>query len=514
MRCLETMKVLEILRLTEMGLKQTEIAQSTNCARSTVGDIQRRCSKCGLTYFDAKDMTSNAINELVYPDFAGKKTVKDDPDWHVIHSLLTTRKRMNLQYVWEEYRKANPDGLSYSRFCARYNAWKDKTGKNVVMPQDREPGREVFVDWIGDAPLCVIDRATGISHKAHFFVATLGDSSYPFVQAFPNEKIDKWLTAHVNAFRWYGGVTRFVIPDNCKTAVTKPQYYDPVINKDYNDLARYYDIAVMPARVRRPRDKASVESGVGWLETWLLEWLHEQTFFSFEALNVAIHDRVLELVERPFKNRPGSRKSVFEALDKPMLRPLPLRPYEVVDSVSATIGANYHVAYDDFYYSTPYQHYGERATIRATATTIEIVNANMERIATHPRHYTGNRYITNPEHMPENHRRQFEANHRDGSHYRRWATSIGTCTYEAIDRLLSSATFEEQAYRSCMGLLQLTQKYGNHGLETACSKALELNSVTYTTIKNILKNGQQNTPISKPEKTLPTHSNLRSGTWS
>jgi transposase len=508
------MKVLEVLRLTEMGLKQTEIAQSVNCARSTVGDIQKRCHECGLTYSDAKDMTSDKINDLIYPDSSGKKPVKGDPDWQSIHSLLTTRKRMNLQYIWEEYRKSDPDGLSYSRFCARYNEWKDKTGKNVVMPQDREPGREMFVDWIGDTPGCVINRATGVSHKANFFVATLGDSSYPFVQAFPDQKLDKWLTAHVNAFRWYGGIPLFVVPDNCRTAITKPQYYDPVINKDYNDLARYYDIAVVPARVRRPRDKASVESGVGWLETWLLEWLHDQLFFSFEALNTAICNRILELVERPFKNRPGTRKSVFESLDKPALRQLPLRQYEVVNSVSATVASNYHVQYDNFYYSVHYSHYGEKVTIRATATTIEIVNANMERLTTHPRHYTGNRYITNPDHMPENHRHQYEANHRDGDYYRRWANNIGPYTYQVIDRILTSVSFEEQAYKSCMGLLQLINQYGNQGLEAACNRAVDLNSVTYTTVRNILKNGQQSTPMSKPGKALPAHSNLRSGSWS
>lgn len=513
MRCLEAMKVIEILRLADMQLNQSEIGTSVNCARSTVGEIIRRCRQAGLTYADAQFMSADEINELLYPDSYGKKTVKEDPDWKAIHHLLSTRKRMNLQFIWEDYRKHNPEGLSYSRFCARYKEWKNETGLNVIMPLEREPGRELFVDWIGDKLDCIVDGATGLIQSAHFFVGTLGDSSYPFVQAFPDEKIDKWLTAHVNALRWYGGIPKIIVPDNCKTAVTKANYYDPVLNKDYQALACHYGVAIIPARVRKPRDKPSVESGVGWLETWLLEWLRDQTFFSFEALNSAIYDRVRELAERPFKNRQGSRKSVFEALDKPMLRPLPLKVYEVVEHVQRKVPNNYHVEYQEFYYSVPYTACGQQVTLRATSTTIEIINTNLERISIHQRRFTGKRYVTTPEHMPEKHRYQQEKNHMDGNNYRHWASSIGDDTYATIDNLLTRAQFEEQAYRSCMGILQLAKTYGNNALNAACHKAEEMHSVTYTTIKNILKNGQETTPSVRRERPIPSHENLRSGTW-
>jgi transposase len=194
--------------------------------------------------------------------------LKGDPDWEWIHNRLKSDKNQNLQFIWEGYRESNPEGLGYSQFCRRYNDWKNESGKNVVMVQEREPGKELFVDWMGDTLDCVADSATGKLLTAHFFVATLGDSSYPYVEAFPDEKLDKWLSAHVHALEWVGGTPRVIVPDNCKTAVHRPQYYDPVINQAYWDLACHYGVAIIPARIREPQDKAPVESSVRWLETW------------------------------------------------------------------------------------------------------------------------------------------------------------------------------------------------------------------------------------------------------
>jgi transposase len=191
--------------------------------------------------------------------------------------------------------------MSYSQFCRRYKDWKDEAGKNVVMPMNREPGRELFVDWVGDTLDCVVDESTGELLTAHFFITTLGDSSYPFVEAFPDEKADKWIKGHVDSLRWYGGVPKIIVPDNTRTAVTSARYYDPEINKVYWDFAQHYAVAVVPARIRKPRDKGSVESGVGWLEVWLLEWLRGQVFYSFRELNAAIKKRVKELRQKLFR---------------------------------------------------------------------------------------------------------------------------------------------------------------------------------------------------------------------
>jgi transposase len=310
MRCLELVKVTEILRLSEMNeirLTLRQIGESVGCSKSTVGEIKTRCKECGLTYEDARQMTTEQINALIYPESFGRKPVKEEPDWKIVHENLSNNKRQNLQYIWEDYRTNHSDGLSYSRFCFHYNKWKDSTGKNVVFPQEREPGKELFIDWMGDRLDCVVDSSTGEIHAAHFFITTVGDSSYPFVEAFPDETQMNWLQGHIDAFKWYGAIPRVLVPDNCKTAVNKAKYYDPTINTGYLELSRHYDVAIIPARVRRPRDKASVESGVGWLETWLLEWLKQKTYYSFEALNYDIKERLKELCKRPFQKRPGSR---------------------------------------------------------------------------------------------------------------------------------------------------------------------------------------------------------------
>jgi len=518
MRCLEPMIITEILRLKEMHLTYREIAEATDVSKTTVGEIINKCKECGLTYEDSLSMSPERINELIYPDSFGRKQVKEEPDWETIHKRLLSSRRINLQYIWqEEYRLDNPDGYSYSRFCAKYNEWKKSSGKNVILPQEREPGKELFIDWIGDTLPCVMDYGTGEIHDAHFFVTTLGDSSYPFVEAFPDETQMSWNQAHIDAFEWYGGLPRILVPDNCKTAVIHTNLYDPQINHSYRDLARHYQVAIIPARVRKPKDKPSVESGVGWLETWLLEWLKQRIYYSFEALNHDIKERLYELVERDFKHRTGSRKSNFIALDKPMLRPLPKEPFVFYDTVRISkVPNNYHVPYDGFYYSVPYSFYHRSVCIHAYAKKIEIYDEIGNRIAIHERRRSGKRYVTSIDHMPENHKAVVEFNNYNGYYYRQRAAKIGNDTFIFVKTLLESVDFEEQAYKSCMAVINFSRTYGNNRVNKACKKALELHSVNYTTLKNILKNGQDKQPANNTadaDTPTPYHENLRIGEW-
>jgi len=510
MRCTGKMKIVEILRLWEMELTQREIASSVKCGKSTVGEIQQRCLEAGLTFDQASNMTNNEIRALLYPDSYGKKCAGPDPPWKDIHEVLQSRdNRKNLRYLWEQdYARS----MSYSQFCRRYRDWKDEAGKNVVMPINREPGRELFVDWAGDTLDCVVDEATGERLTTHFFVTALGDSSYPFVEAFPDEKADKWIKGHVDALEWYGGVPRILVPDNTKTAVTNARYYDPEINKAYWSFAQYYAVAVVPARVRKPRDKGSVESGVGWLEVWLLEWLRGQVFYSFRELNAAIKERVRQLAGRPFQKRHGSRESVFLAVDKPALRPLPAQPYAFVEFIDRRVPDMYHVAWDGFHYSVPYTLYKQTVTLRVSGNIIEILDEDGDRVATHERRFSGNRYVTVLEHMPPNHRQQARYNGFDGRGYSDWARKIGENTTAVIDRLLKQQAAEEQAYRSCMGILQMSRTYGNDRLESACSMALGMHAVNCNTIRNILKNGRD---INTSPSAIPTpeHENLRGNVW-
>jgi transposase len=456
-------------------------------------------------------MTDETINGMVYPCCHGGRPVKKEPDWEAIQKRLDGNKRLNLQLLYEEYRETEKDGLGRSQFYARYTAWRAATGKEVVMVQEREPGKELFVDWMGDTLECVLDSESGRLVKAHFFTATLGDSGYPVVIAYPNEKSESWIAAHVETFKRLGGLPLVVVPDNCKTSVSKPNYYDPELNKTYYDLALYYNLAVIPARVRSPRDKAQVEGSIGWLETWLLGWLTGRQFSSFNELNAAIKGRLAELVKRPFQKRAGSRESVFIQIDKPALRALPAQPYEHPLYVERRVPNNYHVEYEGFYYSVPHQHYKQKVTIKATYNVIEVYADRLTRIAIHERRYTGSRYVTERSHMPANHQAQQEANRFDGKRFRSWASSIGSDTFYVIDTLLNEREVEQTAYRACMGILQFSRKYGNVRLAAACRKARLLGNVSYVVIRNILKNNQEDTPLlfELNQKVTPTHENLR-----
>jgi len=505
MRCSEIVDILEIMRLSEMGLTQREIATSIKCGKTTVGEIKQRCRDAELTYAIASSMTGTEIKALLYPT-SGARVSKGAPDWEAIHKWLKGGKRRNLQMAWEDYRQGKQDGLGYSQFCRQYRAWRDSTGKTVTMVQNHEPGKEVFIDWAGDTLECVVDPGTGEVLAAHFFVAALGYSCYPYAEAFPNEQMDSWITANIHALEYYGGVPSIGVPDNTSTAVTKPHYYDTKLNPTYLAFAQHYGIAIVPARPYKARDKSLAEGTVGWLETWLLEWLRGQYFFSFEELNRAIRLRVKALAERSFQKRPGSRASDFEEFDKPALRPLPPARFEFADYTTRRVPDSYHLEYDNFYYSVHHSIYKQVVTIRATSTMIEVINGNRERVALHMRRYSGSRYVTMPEHMPESHRRHAEFKRRTGADYVEWAGTVGGNTKAVIERMLKSQAFEETAYRACMGVMQFAKKYSPEQLESVCGRALDIGSPNYTTVKKLLQNPK---PTKNPQP-LPKHENLRS----
>jgi len=504
--------VLEILRLTEMSYSQRKIGESVKCSKSTVGDIQRRCREIGLDYSKAAELSDKEIKSLVYPLYSSRKVIKPDPDFESIQNALKQDSNKNLQYLWEDYRSDDPEGLSYSQFCERFRRWKNETGQNVNMHIEREPGKEMLIDWMGDTLEVVFDSITGQVSKAYFFVTTLGYSGYPYAEAFPNQKQESWQQGHVNALNYYGGAPLIFVPDNLKTGVTKANHYEPVINPAYWELAKYYGVAVIPARVRKPQDKSVVETSIGWLETWLLSWLKGQRFFSFAELNKAIRERLAELVQRPFQKREGSRLSNFTDYDQPRLKPLPFKDFEIADMVIKRLPDNYHVEYQGYYYSVPFKYFRQMVTIRATQKTIEIFDANRIRIASHQRSFS-KRYVTDTAHMPEKHRRYLEAKQFDGHRYRSWAKNIGPETAHVIDRMLRSCKVEEQSYKACMGLLQLSKKFGDKRLEAACKKAIGLNSMNYTTVSNILKSSQDLVVLKLKPAATPEHENIRGAAY-
>jgi transposase len=511
MRRTERMKIIEMLRLRKIGLKHREIAAASGCAKSTVGDVLKLCNEKGVNYDVAVQMNESELHNLLYPPAEVKHQTRPEPDWKKVQEDLAKHPSLNLQFLWEEYREQHPDGLSYSRYCIHYRQYCNATtGKQLSLVHERRGGEIMQVDWMGDTLLCVRDTESGECVAAHFFVSVMGRSGLPYVEAFPNEQEPNWIKANVNALHNYGGVPRIIEPDNVKTAVKTPKYYEPIINSAYWELARHYEVAIVPARIRKPKDKPLVEQSVGWLETWLLGKLRNQVFFSFYELNQSISIYMAELVKRPFQKREGSRWSEFQEYDKPALRPLPAQRYEIADIVFRSVPDNYHIAYAGFYYSVPYILCKERVTLRASDAVIEIFDKNHNRVASHRRRYNSAKgcYISDERHMPPNHRAVHQSRQFDETRYRRWAGKIGVHTYSVIDGLLTGGAVPEQGYKACMGILQFSKTYGDVAVEAACERARAIGSPTYTTIKGIIKGITKVAAAATPE-----HENIRGSAY-
>ena len=449
-------------------------------------------------------MDDATLMRAIYPSLSEPASRKPEPDYHYIHEELK-RPHVNLRLLWTEFKAQQPDGLAYSQFCNRYRSWATKT--KAVMHLDHKPGYEMFVDWAG-TKMHVIDTETGELLDAHLFVSTIGSSSYPYVEAFPSECLENWITAHVNAFRYYGGVPHLLIPDNLKTGVKKACNYDPELNKTYLELSEHYGCAIVPARSRKPKDKSPVEGTVGDISTWIAAALRHQMFFNFHQLNLAIREKLREFSQKPFQKKDGSRESVFLELDRPALKPLPDKAYEMATWKVATISFNYHIEIEKMYYSVPYTYIQKKVDVKISAFTIEVYS-NHVRVSSHPRlHGKAGQYSTNPEHMPPNHKEYVQW---DSNRFLAWACKIGDNTRELVQQVLASRKVEQQAYKSCFGLLKLADRYTAFRLENACQKALALRSPSYTTVNNILKNGMDKVDavLSTKNNIIPIHSHIR-----
>lgn len=516
MRCTENMIILEVLRLHEqLSYSLRAIAKTSICSKTTAGKILKRCTEIGLDYETARTLSDKELKRQVFSEPVGRP-VKKVPDYQRIHDKLSSSKK-NLQYLWEEHVQSGATDLSYSRFCQQYREWKYSQGIGVYTPIDRVPGENLYIDWAGDTLKCVLDGETGELQKAYFFLTTLGDSSHPYCEASPNMKQLAWNSAHVNALKWYGALPKKFVPDNTRTAVSRAKMWDPKLNRAYLEMAQYYRVAIEPARVRRPKDKATAEAGVRWIETWLLEWLKDSGYFnSFAELNLEIRARMKVLCDRKYtekRRNEETRKTLFEKRDKPAMRALPLYPFQVYDFKQGTVPDFYHAEYDKFYYSVPYRLYKKPYTLHAYQSTIYVF-IGKEQVAVHERRYFGKRYVTNRDHMPEKDRFFLQMGEKDGLHYRKWASSYGDACRTVVDTILSTYAYEPQGYKSCMGLLILEKKWGKDELNSACGKALELHFASYTGVTRILKNKAQNIKGSScAHESVPAPADLRTKEW-
>lgn len=356
----------------------------------------------------------------------------------------------------------------------------------------------------------MVNPDTGEIREAQIFVAVLGASSYTYAEATWSQSLPDWIGSHVRAFNFYGGVPEVVVPDNLKSAVSKACRYDPDINPSYQQLAEHYNVAVVPARPYKPKDKSKAEVGVQLVERWIMMRLRKQTFFTLASLNLAIKELLNELNARPVKKRPGSRLSQFKQLDQPALKPLPASVYEYRHLKKARVHLDYHVEYEGHYYSVPYQLVKEEVMVHAGDNTVEIFLRERQ-VAVHARSNRKGAHSTHAEHMAKAHRK-----HDQWTPQRllNWGASIGEHTQAVIQYQLESRRHPEHGYRASLGLLSLSKKYGKHRLEAACRRARHIGGMHYKNINAILKNSMDKVPLDA-EKTeeqcsLPfTHDNVR-----
>jgi len=407
-----------------------------------------------------------------------------------------------------EYKQANPDGFQYTWFTQHYRQWLRHV--DVVMRQEHRAGEKLFIDFAGDR-IPIVDRATGRITPAELFVAVLGASSYIYAEAVESQKLACFLDAHVNAFEFFEGAPQILVPDNLKSGVIQPHPYEPVLNRSYQELATHYNCAIIPARIKKPRDKAKVEAGVLMAQRWLIASLRNVTFFTLAEANAAIRQKLGWINNRPFKKLPGSRKSAFEELDRPALRPLPATRYEFATWKVATVNIDYHVEVDHHWYSVPYQLAGQRLEIRSTVNTVEAF-LRSRRVASHVRSAVAGRHTTDPAHMPESHRRYLQWT---PGRLITWASKTGPATAQVVKTILDSRPHPEQGFRSCLGIFRLGREYGSERLEAASRRALAVQALSQRSIASILKTGLDRQPLEQPAPQRPEidHENVRGSNY-
>ena len=503
-------KVREVLRLSWVcGLSQRQVAVSCGLGRSTVGEYLERAAAAGVCAWSAVEALGDEALErrLFPPPVAVPSSERPEPDWARVH-LELRRKGVTLRLLWEEYQAGRPEAYRYSRFCELYGQWRGRL--DVTMRQEHTAGEKLFVDYAGPT-VPVVDRATGELREAQIFVAVLGASNFTYAEATWSQGLEDWIGSHVRTFEHLGAVPWVVVPDNLKSGVTRPCSYDPDLNPTYHEMAVHYGVAVVPARVRKPRDKAKVEAGVLLVERWVLARLRDRTFFSLAELNGAIRELVRALNERPFQKLPGSRRELLERLDRPAMQPLPAERYTFAEWRKARVNVDYHVEVDGHYYSVPYRLVGEKLDVRIAGSTVELLHRG-RRVASHLRSDRRGHHTTIGEHMPRAHRDYVQWT---PERLIRWAAKTGTAVAEVVTTILGSRAHPQHGFRPCLGILRLGKHYGEQRLEAACRRALALGSPSYRSVRSILEKGLDGEPVAEPAQApLPVeHRNLRGASY-
>lgn len=495
---LSVRKIREALRLHhEAGLSNRAIARVCRVSNSTVGEYLARAEKAGIGWPLPEELKERDLYQKLFPEKAKPMAVRPMPNWEEVHRELSKRA-VTITLLWKEYREKHPDGYGFTQFREYYQQWNQTHTNTMRLP--RKAGEEMEVDYTG-MTIAITNPETGEISQAEVFVAALPASNYTFAEVQPSQELAHWLGGHVRAFSFFGGVPKTICPDNLKSGVKTPNRYEPELNPSYQEMAEHYRLAVLPARVRKPRDKAHAENAVQNVERWILAPLRNRTFFSIGEANRAIVPLLQSLNEKEMAHLGKSRKELFEELDQPALRPLPAKPYEFSVWKNARVNIDYHVVFEGHYYSVPHTLVRQEVQIRATETMIAIFH-HSEQVAIHTRSQHQGRFTTRSEHMPANHSFILNA---DQDWFLKEAAKIGPQTASYITALLESRHFPQHAYRSCLGILNLARKYPLQQIETACQTLLPTGLFSYRDVHAELERISANPSA----LTLPAHENVR-----
>lgn len=509
-------KIREVLRLKlEHDCSHREISAATGMSKGSVAAYLRRAHEAGVTWEVAQSLDDAQLERRLFK-IAGRNVPHPrrpiDMQW--VHAELR-RPGVTLQQLWLEYCEAatdDPEGrrpYQYSQFCDRYRDFRERI--DVTMRQVHRAGEKVFVDYSGKK-LAYFDSKTGERIEVELFVAVLGASNYTFAEASRSQKVADFCASTVRAFEFFGGVPQVVVPDQLRSAVKGPHRLDPEINPTYAELAQHYGTAVIPARPGKPRDKAKVEAAVLIVQRWIVACLRDRIFYGLDELNVAIDELLVRLNERPFKKLEGCRRSAFEAIDRPALRPLPSTRFEVACWKKAKVNIDYHVDVDHRLYSVPHPLVGERVELRVTVATVEVFHQG-RRIASHVRSYgPPGAASTDPRHRPKSHRLYGAW---PPSRIVQWARSYGPRTAEVVTAIMKARPHPEQGYRSCLALIRSTKRYGGSRVEAACDRAVQIGSPTRRSVEMILRRGLDRVPVAPTPAPQPIviHDNVRGGDY-
>jgi transposase len=497
-------KYREILRLDYQNVTKRGIASSCKCSRNTITEVLERAREKGISWPLPEEIGDRELQKILFPE----KHAADErylPDMDYVHKEMA-KNGVTLSLLWHEYvlvcRNGNKIPYSYRQFCREYN--KFATSTKATMRIKRKPAESLEVDWAGST-MEIRDRETGEINKVYLFVASLPCSSYSYVEGFYSMDSLSWITGHIHTFEFIGGVTRTVVPDNLKTGIEKPSSTEPVINRTYQELAEHYQTVIMPARVRKPKDKPSVEGTVGKITTWIIASLRNQVFFTLSELNEAVWLKLEEFNQKEFQKKKGSRLTAFLEEEKFALLPLPASRYEMAHWKKATVQPDYHISEDKMYYSVPYEYIKHVVEIRVTRTMVEVFFNNF-RIASHKRQFgKDGQASTNFEHLPAKHQQFLTFT---PEHFIDWGESVGPYTSKAVTTILTNGTNEKQALKLCLALSKLVSQYSERELEVACEKSLAFSPrVSLNTLKTILKTEREITTTTHPKKKNISHSN-------